>query len=431
MDITIQPGKLRGEIQIIPSKSQAHRYLICAAFANNETLLICPETNRDIEATVDCLNALGADIRRTGDGYSIDPIEAIPVTAILDCHESGSTLRFMLPIVGALGVDATFRMTGRLPQRPLSPLWEEMERMGCTLTRPTDDTIRCTGKLRSGEYTIDGGVSSQFITGLLFATALMEEKSNINITGHLESKPYVNMTKQALEVFDAPRFHSPGNLQVEGDWSNGAFFLAAKELANNLSVLGLNPASAQGDRVVIDILDQLEAGTPIVSATDIPDLVPILAVVAGAKHGAVFTDIRRLRLKESDRVASTVAMIENLGGKALSSDNTLTVYGTGYLGGTVDAVNDHRIAMATAIASTIAMIENLGGKAQATENTLTVYGTGYRGGTVDTVNDHRIAMAAAIASTACREPVTILGAQCVQKSYPTFWEEFKRLGGKI
>ena len=384
MDITIQPGRLQGTLTAIPSKSQAHRYLICAAFSDNDTTLVCPETNRDIEATARCLQVLGADIRRTVDGYRVTPIKHIPNNAVLSCGESGSTLRFMLPIVGALGVDGLFQLEGRLPMRPLSPLWEEMERMGCTLTRPTDNTIRCTGKLRAGEYTINGGVSSQFITGLLFATTLMEGNCHINITGQLESKPYVDMTKQALNVFNAPDFHSPGQLQVEGDWSNGAFFVAAKSLGNEVNILGLNPTSVQGDRIVVDILEQLETGMPTVSAADIPDLVPVLAIVAGAKHGAVFTDIRRLRLKESDRVASTIAMIESLGGKA-----------------------------------------------QATENTLTVYGTDYRGGTVDAVNDHRIAMAAAIASTVCREPITILGAQCVQKSYPTFWEEFKRLGGKI
>ena len=384
MDITIQPGRLQGTLTAIPSKSQAHRYLICAAFSDNDTTLVCPETNRDIEATARCLQALGAKIRRNVDGYRVTPIKHIPNNAVLSCGESGSTLRFVLPIVGALGVDGLFQLEGRLPLRPLSPLWEEMERMGCTLTRPTDNTIRCTGKLRSGEYTINGGVSSQFITGLLFATTLMDESCHINITGQLESKPYVDMTKQALDVFNSPNFHSPGQLQVEGDWSNGAFFVAAKSLGNEVNILGLNPTSVQGDRIVVDILEQLESGMPTVSAADIPDLVPVLSVVAGAKHGAVFTDIRRLRLKESDRIASTIAMIESLGGKA-----------------------------------------------QATENTLTVYGTGYRGGTVDAVNDHRIAMAAAIASTVCREPITILGAQCVQKSYPTFWEEFKRLGGKI
>ena len=384
MDITIQPGRLQGTLTAIPSKSQAHRYLICAAFSDNETTLICPETNRDIEATAQCLGSLGANIKRTVDGYHITPIRQIPETAVLPCGESGSTLRFMLPIVGALGVDAVFQMEGRLPQRPLSPLWEEMERMGCTLSRPTDNTIRCHGRLRPGDYMIDGGVSSQYITGLLFATELMNGQSTVTITGQLQSKPYVDMTRQALAVFGSPNFHSPGLLRVEGDWSNGAFFLAAKAVGNNIEILGLDPESCQGDRAVVDILNQLEFGIPTVSAADIPDLVPILAVTAAAKHGAVFTDIRRLRLKESDRVTSTIAMIENLGGKASATENTLTVYGTGYIGGTVDAVNDHRIAMAAAIASTV-----------------------------------------------CQEPVTILGAQCVQKSYPAFWDEFKRLGGKI
>ncbi len=382
MDITIHPASLRGEIQIIPSKSQAHRLLICAAFADGLTNLICPETNRDIEATVDCLNALGADIQRTENGYSIDPISVIPKTALLNCCESGSTLRFMLPIVGALGVDAVFQLAGRLPQRPLSPLWEEMERMGCILSRPTSDTIRCTGKLKAGEYNIDGGVSSQFITGLLFATALMDGKSKITITGNLESKPYVDMTEQALKLFSAPDFHTPGYIEVEGDWSNGAFFLAAKTLGSELHVLGLNTESAQGDRAVVEILKQLEQGTPAISAKDIPDLVPILSVAAATWQGAVFTDIRRLRLKESDRVASTIAMIENLGGKAEADEKTLKIQGTGLIGGTVDAVNDHRIAMAAAIAATV-----------------------------------------------CKEDVTILGSECVKKSYPRFWEEYARLGG--
>ena len=382
MDITIHPGSLRGEIQIIPSKSMAHRYLICAAFADNETSLICPETNRDIEATVDCLKALGADIQRTETGYDIDPISHIPESAVLNCCESGSTLRFLLPIAGALGVDTTFQLAGRLPQRPLSPLWEEMERMGCSLTRPTPDTIRCAGKLNAGEYSIDGGVSSQFVTGLLFAASLMGNSCTVQITGMLESKPYVDMTRQALNCFDAPHFHSPGHLTVEGDWSNGAFFLAAAALGSTLNVLGLNPESAQGDRAAVDLLKQLETGTPTVSAKDIPDLVPILSVVAAAKHGAVFTDIRRLRLKESDRVASTAAMIKTLGGKAEADENTLIIHGTGLVGGTVDAVNDHRIAMSAAIAATV-----------------------------------------------CRKDVNILGAECVAKSYPKFWEEYARLGG--
>ena len=379
MDITIHPGKLAGSVAAIPSKSQAHRYLICAALANNETTLVCPETNRDIEATVDCLNALGATITHITDGYIIQPIQNVPQNAVLNCCESGSTLRFMLPIVGALGVDAVFQMEGRLPQRPLSPLWEEMERMGCTLSRPTENTIRCQGKLKAGNYSISGGVSSQFITGLLFALSLIDGKSTLEISGKVESKPYIDMTKAAMRLFDAPNYHTPGCITVEGDWSNGAFWLAAKSLGNPLEVTNLNPDPPQGDRAAASLLPALEEYITI-DASDIPDLVPILAVVAGAKKGAVFTNIQRLRIKESDRVASTVALLEALGGKA-----------------------------------------------EATADTLTVHGTGLTGGTVDACNDHRIAMAAAIAATVCTEPVTILGAQAVNKSYPKFWDDYQRL----
>ena len=382
MDLTISPRPLKGDITVIPSKSQAHRLLICAAFADAPTDLICPDTNRDIEATVDCLNALGASISRTDSGYCVVPMKAVPETATLNCCESGSTLRFMLPIVGSLGVDATFQMAGRLPQRPLSPLWEEMERMGCTLTRPTADTLRCAGKLRPGKYTIDGGVSSQYITGLLFAQSLIDGKSSLEVTGKIESLPYIRLTENAMALFQAPNYHSPGRLTVEGDWSNGAFWVAAQMLGNALSIHGLNESSIQGDRAVVDISRQLLAGTPTVDASDIPDLVPILSIVAGAKNGAIFKNIQRLRIKESDRVASTIAMVEALGGRA-----------------------------------------------EATEDTLTVYGTGYRGGTVDAQNDHRIAMSAAIAATVCTEPVTVLGAEAVKKSYPKFWDEYARLGG--
>ena len=387
MDLTIYPRSLRGDINIIPSKSQAHRLLICAAFADRPTQLYCPQSNRDIDATVDCLNALGADIRRTDSGFSVFPLNTIPKKAVLNCCESGSTLRFMLPIVGALGVDATFLMEGRLPQRPLSPLWEEMERMGCTLSRPTENTLRCQGKLKTGEYSISGGVSSQYITGLSFALCLMEPGSTLKITGKIESKPYLDLTNEAISRFSGGfgkgRFRSPGYVAVEGDWSNGAFFVTAAMLGSELSIRGLDDDSVQGDRAVLELLPKIKVATPTISAADIPDLVPILSVAAAACHGAVFTDIQRLRLKESDRVASTIAMIESLGGRA-----------------------------------------------HATENTLTICATGLTGGVVDTFNDHRIAMATAIAATVCKKSVTLLGAQCVNKSYPQFWEEYAQLGGQ-
>ncbi len=379
MDITIVPRPLQGEITLIPSKSQAHRFLICAAFAAGPTTLLCPETSRDMEATAGCLRALGADIVRSREGFRVTPLSSPPEKALLDCGESGSTLRFLLPVAGALGVDATFLMAGRLPQRPLSPLWEEMERMGCTLTRPTANTLRCTGKLRPGSYSIDGSVSSQYITGLLLAFPLMAGESTLEITGKLESRPYIRMTKEALSLFAGS---PPGTVAVEGDWSNGAFFAAANALGSRLTLHGLRPDSPQGDKAISDLLPLLKQEMPVISAGDIPDLVPILAIVAASSHGAVFTDIQRLRLKESDRVASVLAMVKGLGGHA-----------------------------------------------EATDHTLTVHGTGLSGGTVSSFNDHRIAMAAAIAATVCRKPVTILDAGAVQKSYPRFWEEYARLGG--
>jgi 3-phosphoshikimate 1-carboxyvinyltransferase len=193
--------------------------------------------------------------------------------------------------------------------------------------------------------------------------------------------PYINLTLAAQKLFGAPHFHSPGTVTVEGDWSNGAFWLAAKALGSELDVRNLNPDSFQGDRTAASALKQLKYNI-VIDARDIPDLVPILSVVVCANQGAVFTNVQRLRLKESDRVASTIAMIQNLGGQAAE-------------------VGGH----------------------------LVVWGTGFTGGTVDSVNDHRIAMAAAIAATVCREDVTILGAECVKKSYPKFWEEYARLGG--
>ena len=393
MDIIITPQKLRGTVSAIASKSQAHRLLICASFADKETVLRCAQTNQDIEATADCLRSLGARITRTADSYIVHPIKEIPTSATLRCRESGSTLRFMLPIVGALGIEATFVLEGRLPYRPLSPLWEEMERHGCVLSRPTETTLYCKGKLRPGDYRIDGSVSSQFISGLLFAMSLMNKSCTLEITGKLESAPYIEMTQKALQLFGvntddfrtnaSTPFSTPGNICVEGDWSNGAFFLAANAIGNDIEVTNLNPSSAQGDRAVTDTLAALNLKNPVIDAANIPDLVPILAIVASFKNGAEFTNIRRLRLKESDRVDTVCQMLNRLGA------NTET-----------------------------------------TDNTLRVYTSCFRSCTIDSAGDHRIAMAAAIAATIADGPVTILNAECVSKSYPQFWDEYSRLGGQ-
>ena len=391
MDLTIYPRKLSGTISAIPSKSQAHRLLICASFSDAPTKLFCPETNQDIEATAECLRALGTEIDRTADGYYVIPAVTIPNSIEMDCCESGSTLRFILPIVCALGIETTIHMSGRLPYRPLSPLWEELERMGCSLSRPTESTIHTSGQLNPGSYTIAGNVSSQFISGLLFALSLINGESQLNVTGKTESKSYITMTQRALSIFGVDTsdyhvtgsmpFHSPNEVTVEGDWSNGAFFLTAAALGNDLYVKNLDKDSPQGDRAITDIL-AMDSDLPEISAANIPDLIPILAVYFATKNGAQFTEIARLRLKESDRVETVIQLLQSLGIRAEATDNTLRVYSGKFTSGIVNAYGDHRIAMTAAIAATMA-----------------------------------------------DGPVTILGAECVAKSYPTFWEVYQQLGG--
>lgn len=376
-NITITPGFWKGQIPAISSKSQAHRILILSAFTEQTTKIHLNCISEDIAATVDCLQQLGANIRPFDSGYEITPIAEIPPKAVLNVRESGSTLRFLLPIVGALGVDATFLLSGRLGSRPLSPLWEEMERMGCALYQE-ENLIHVQGRLRDGEYKISGDVSSQFISGLLLA-GFIRNGISVKVTGKLESQYYVDMTKSAIAWFQ----NNPAReIHIEGDWSNAAFFLCANALRSDVTVTGLREDSLQGDRLVLQCLDRLCSFCTI-SAADIPDLIPVLAVVAACKHGAVFTQINRLRWKESDRVQSIIDMITALGGRAEAAQNTLTVY-------------PHPLT----------------------------------GGIVDSHGDHRIAMAAATAATICSEPVTILNAQAVNKSYPHFWEDCRRLGGQ-
>ena len=391
MDLTIYPRKLSGTITAIPSKSQAHRLLICAAFSDIPTSIYCPETNQDIEATAGCLRELGAKIDRTADGYNVIPGKTFPAVAEINCYESGSTLRFILPVVCALGVETTIHMSGRLPYRPLSPLWGELERMGCALTRPTENTIHTSGKLISGFYTIPGNISSQYISGLLFALSLLDGESHLNVTGKTESTSYISMTQKVLSMFGVDTldyhvtggipFRSPKEITVEGDWSNGAFFLTAAALGNDVTVENLDLNSPQGDRTITEILS-MDGELPEISAANIPDLIPILAVYFASKNGALFTDISRLRLKESDRVETIVQLLKSFGIRAEATDTTLRVYSGKFTGGIVNAYGDHRIAMTAAIAATIA-----------------------------------------------NGPVTILGAECVSKSYPAFWQEYEKLGG--
>ncbi len=372
-NMRILPTHLSGSLSAPASKSCAHRILICAALAESPSFIACGDVGEDVQATIACLRALGAEITETEEGYSVKPIAVPPKSAELPCGESGSTLRFLLPIVGALGVDARFHLEGQLASRPIDPLLTEMQRMGCRFNRITDNILVCQGQLRPGVYKMDGSVSSQYISGLLMAMPLLGD-SRLEITGAPASRPYIDLTLDIMKN----RPH-----KVEGDWSNAAFWLAANKLGSRICVTSLEEASSQGDRAIVGLLEQLENNT-VISASNIPDLIPILSVVATAKQGAVFTDIARLRLKESDRVAAIIELLASLGGRAEASENTLTVYPATLTGGVVDAKNDHRIAMAAAIAASI-----------------------------------------------CREAVIILGSECVKKSYPAFWADYQRLGGKL
>lgn len=409
MDITIFPQKLQGQVRAIPSKSQAHRLFLCAALADRPTQIEIPTLCDDLAATIGCLVGFGGEVVHLfGQAEVVTPIHATAQSAVCNCGESGSTLRFMLPLAGALGIDTLFLLEGRLPYRPLSPLWVELERHGCRLSwvrrtqlqselghvpRAVTAGLRLRGTLRPGHYRLDGNISSQFISGLLMALPLLDGESYVELIGPVSSRPYIEMTLKTLSLFGVhwenfrtlgrQTYISPEVCTVEGDWSNAAFWLAANALGSEVHVDGLRENSVQGDKAVCELLPRLRENISF-SAADTPDLVPVLAVVAAANRGAVITDIARLRLKESDRVAAIVDLLNSLGGHAVATENELTIYPAPLLGGTVDARNDHRIAMAAAVASTV-----------------------------------------------CTRPVTILDAQCVSKSYPAFWKEFTRLGGKI
>ena len=392
------PQPLRGVVTALPSKSQAHRLLICAALANGESHIACSQTGQDVDATVACLRALGAEIKYDGRTYAVRPIAAPAEDAVLDVSESGSTLRFLLPLACALGINATFLLHGRLAQRPMEPLWSELRRHGAKLERG-DNKIRLCGGLTGSDFSLAANVSSQFLSGILFALCALGGGS-LRLETALESAGYFDMTIDALRrfgariergeneiIFASGKLQSPGALTVEGDWSNGAFWLCADRIGNSsLTVTGLDPDSRQGDRIAPALIDVICTGDAKIDCSQIPDLVPPLAALAAFCPGrTVFAGAERLRLKESDRIASTVQMLKSLGAQAGALSDGLWVKGQ----------------------------KNL------------------PGGTVNSAGDHRIAMAAAIAVPGCTGPVEIRGAQATEKSYADFWKDYVNLGGCV
>ena len=422
---------ISGTVPAIASKSAAHRLMIAAALSKQPTEIICRTTSKDIEATALCLAGLGIQVEKKGEVYHIAPPDSFTEGASIDCGESGSTLRFLLPVIGILGCGAKITAHGRLPERPLSPLYEEMIAHGVSLSPQGSNPLICEGRMQGGTYRIAGNISSQYITGLLFALPLAETDSEIHITGKLESRPYIDITLHVLREFGiqitelspaqypeplasditgifrikgGQTYHSKGIYTVEGDWSNAAFFLCAGALhKDGITVTDLNLDSLQGDKAVLSILAEFGADisrhtkenglTDItvkegiikgieIDASDIPDLVPILSGVAALAEGTTrIHHIERLRIKESDRVKTVIETLSQLGADISEENNTLIINGKPSLAG----------------------------------------------GTVDSANDHRIAMTAAIVSTRCKGPVTIQNPMAVRKSYPDFYEALATL----
>ncbi len=406
MNVVITPSRLHGRIDAPASKSAAHRALITHALGRKRSTLKLSCDSEDLQATRRCLEALGARFETHGDRLYVTPIENVPRDAVLDCGESGSTLRFLMPIAAALGVHARFVCHGRLAKRPLKDLQEALSAHGVIFLSAHE----ICGQLMPGDYRLDGDVSSQYVTGLLFALALLAGESTITLTTPLQSVGYVEMTLQAIKsaqvaitrgensfhIQGGARFDPPQTAMVEGDYSNAAFFLGAGVEVGNLS-----PESAQGDRAILDILKAMGAHIQVkqnahlamhqnlcpidLDVSQIPDLVPPVAVLCAASAGeSHITNAARLRLKESDRIQSVCAMLTSLGVPVEEHPDAITVYG-----GTI------------------------------------------HGGVVDSFHDHRIAMAAALASHFASGEITVLGAECVNKSYPHFWDDFRAMGGRF
>ena len=415
MTVTLHAPAPGGSLRAFPSKSEAHRYLICAALADAPTQIACDATNDDIDATISCLCALGAEITRTAQGFDITPVAKSPENVSLNVRESGSTLRFLLPVVAALGTHAYIARHGRLPERPLAPLDALLVQNGACIYEREGGILEFTGQLSGKEFAIAANVSSQFISGLLFALPLLnlDTDCTIRLIGQIESRPYLDMTLGALAAFGIgvreqhgvltipahSRYRSPGSITVGGDWSGAAAFACMGAVGKHpITLTGLDPHSAQGDRTILHVLAQMGANVQIaqdhitispaplhgveIDATHIPDLVPVLAATAALANGTTrIFGAARLRIKESDRLATTTTVLRALGADVTQTDDGLLIVGKPAL----------------------------------------------TGGAVQSFGDHRIAMTAAVASLGCKDTVTIDGAQAVAKSYPTFWEQMDTL----
>ena len=395
MRAVIRPGRARGAIDAPPSKSMAHRLLIGAGLARGESVVRGLDRSEDILATADCLASLGAAIEWNGRDARVtgcDPRRAAP--ALLSCRESGSTLRFLIPLCLLSGQPMRLTGGGALMDRPLS-VYEDICRARGLRFERTNGALRLEGRLAPGEYAVPGGVSSQFISGLLFALPLLAEDSLIRLIPPVESRPYIDMTVRALETFGvcvqwADEFtlrvpggaaYRPADVTVEGDYSNAAFFEALNLVGGEVRVSGLDADSLQGDKVCLGFFRRLAEGCPELDVSDCPDLAPVLLAVAAARHGARLTGTRRLRFKESDRGAAMARELARFGVRVDVQENDIVVHAGAVRapGEPLSSHNDHRVAMALAVLCALT------------------------GGEIN-------------------------GAQAVNKSLPDYWDRLKALG---
>ncbi|MEA4847901.1 MAG: 3-phosphoshikimate 1-carboxyvinyltransferase [Clostridiaceae bacterium] len=417
-EVIIYPGSLEGEVLIPASKSISQRAVICAGLSEGISTINNIGTSEDIETICEAMKSLGVTIERSGSSLKIEGNTALALeNQLIDCHESGSVLRFLIPIAALTGKSVVFSGKGRLIERPLTPYFDIFDKQGIKYEASGGKLpLHINGRLSPGEFMLKGNISSQFISGLMFALPLMESDSQITVTTELESKPYVDLTMKVLEDFSIDidnhgyrDFHIKGkqkyrarDYNIEGDFSQAAFWLAAGALGSRVRCKGLDMDSLQGDKQVVEIIRSmggritaendsvtaLPAGTKgmLIDVSQCPDLVPIIAVLGALSEGRTeIVKAKRLRLKESDRLKAISSELGKLGAFIEEGQEGLVIYGRKSL----------------------------------------------KGGRVDSWNDHRIAMALAIAATRCKEPVIIDGASSVKKSYPDFWGHYKALGGNI
>ena len=379
MTVTIYPSRTRGTVAAPPSKSMAHRLLIAAGLAEGESVVTGIAPSEDVLATVDCLGALGATLTYENDTVKVTGIggKVKAKEPHLPCRECGSTLRFFVPIAMLSEEKTTFTGSEKLLSRPMA-VYEELAKEKGLSYHGTPHGITVKGKLPSGEYRLPGNVSSQFISGLLFALPTLSGESRIVITPPVESRSYIDLTLSALATFGITarweneytlyikggETYKSRRVAVEGDYSNAAFFSALATLGDPVTVTGLDPDSLQGDRIYLDCFEKLKAGKPTLSLADCPDLGPVLFALASALNGATFTDTRRLKIKESDRAEAMKTELAKLGVNVTVEENTVTVEKADLHAPKVplSGHNDHRIVMALSL-----LLTRTGGKIEGAE----------------------------------------------------------------